>query len=224
MTQFARAASRPGGFTLIEVLVALAIVAIGMAAVLSTLTSSADTLSYLRDKTFAQWVALNQVANVRLTGSAPAVGDTTGDTDFAGRTWHWKQEVVASEVPGVERIDVMVRPADVKAADEDKGWYTTVSGIFGGAVGVANGYLPDWGSQTLNGTLPANGQGTQGTSSTLGVSSQDSSTLDSLDQQSSQGLQSPGSQQNQPSQLGQPSQLNQPGQPPQTSLDPANPQ
>ena len=43
-----------GGFTLIEVLVALAIVAIGMAAVMGALSSSANTLSYLRDKTLAQ--------------------------------------------------------------------------------------------------------------------------------------------------------------------------
>jgi general secretion pathway protein I len=42
-----------GGFTLIEVLVALAIVAIGMSAVLTALASSADTVNYLRDKTFA---------------------------------------------------------------------------------------------------------------------------------------------------------------------------
>jgi len=52
------------GFTLIEVLVALAIVTVGMAAVLGTLSSSADTVVYLRDKTFANWVALNQIAQV----------------------------------------------------------------------------------------------------------------------------------------------------------------
>ena len=42
-----------GGFTLIEVLVALAIVAIGMAALMTALTSSASTTSYMRDKTLA---------------------------------------------------------------------------------------------------------------------------------------------------------------------------
>ena len=60
------------GFTLIEVLVALAIVAIGMSAVLSALSSSADTVSYLRDKTFAQWVALNKIATLRISGQQPA--------------------------------------------------------------------------------------------------------------------------------------------------------
>ena len=141
------------GFTLIEVLVALAIVAIGMAAVMGALTSSANTISYLRDKTFAQWVALNQIANLRLSGQQPPPGNSNGDTDFAGRSWHWRQEVVATQVPGAERIDVSVRPADVKAGD-DNGWFTTVSGVWGDALGTPNGYQPDWGTQTSSG-LPA---------------------------------------------------------------------
>jgi general secretion pathway protein I len=145
--------ARRGGFTLIEVLVALAIVAIGMAAVMGALTSSANMISYLRDKTLAQWVALNQIANLRLSGQQPPTGSSTGDTDFAGRSWHWRQEVVATEVPGVERIDISVRPADVKAGD-DNGWFTTVSGIWGDAVGTPNGFQPDWGTQTVGG-LPA---------------------------------------------------------------------
>ncbi len=166
---------RGRGFTLIEVLVALAIVAVGMAAVMGALTSSAGTVSYLRDKTFAQWVALNQIANIRLSGQQPPVGNSDGDADFAGRTWHWHQEVVTTQVPGVERIDVSVRPADSRAGAEDKNWLTTVSGISGDAVGTPNGFQPDWGSQSPIGpgagqnpsptpspprTLPSNPRGT----------------------------------------------------------------
>ena len=136
------------GFTLIEVLVALAIVAVGMAAVMTALSSSAGTVFYLRDKTFAQWVALNQIANLRVSGQIPAVGDSEGDIDYAGRKWHWRQEVVASEVPGVERIDMRVRPADVKG-DANSGWYTTASGIYGDAVAGPVAGSPDWGSQGL---------------------------------------------------------------------------
>jgi general secretion pathway protein I len=149
--------SRRRGFTLIEVLVALAIVAIGMAAVLGALTSSANTSVYLRDKTFAQWVALNQIALLRLSGQMTPSGNSDGDTDFAGRKWHWRREVTATQVPGVVRIDVKVRPAEIKG-DDDNGWFTTVSGIQGDAVGVPNGYLPDWGAQTLPGLSPASGQ------------------------------------------------------------------
>jgi general secretion pathway protein I len=148
---------RARGFTLIEVLVALAIVAIGMAAVLGALSSSADTLSYLRDKTFAQWVALNHIATLRLSGQQTPVSDSSGDVDFAGRSWHWRREVVATEVPGVVRIDVSVRSAQVKAGD-DEAWLTTVSGVQGDAVGAANGYQPDWGTQTLTGGQPGSGR------------------------------------------------------------------
>lgn len=151
------------GFTLIEVLVALAIVAIGMAAVLGALTSSANTVSYLRDKTFAQWVALNQIATLRLSGQVTPTGNSDGDTEFAGRNWHWRREVTATQVPGVVRIDVKVRPAEMKA-DEDKGWFTTVSGIQGDAVGVPNMVVPDWGAQVLPGFQGATsgGLGAQG--------------------------------------------------------------
>jgi general secretion pathway protein I len=144
------------GFTLIEVLVALAIVTVGMAAVLGTLSSSADTAVYMRDKTFATWVALNQIATVRLSGQTPVAGKSDGDVDFAGRKWHWHQEVNATQLPGMARIDVSVRPADVKSSSDDTGWFSTMSGIYGDAVGQPRGDLPDWGSQLL---MPQNTPG-----------------------------------------------------------------
>jgi general secretion pathway protein I len=163
---------RARGFTLIEVLVALAIVVIGMAAVMGALSSSAATLSYLRDKTFAQWVALNRIATLRLAGQQPPTGKSDGDTDFAGRSWHWRQEVVTTQVPGVERIDVKVRPADLKPEDEDSGWFTTISGIWGDAVGVPNGYQPDWGAQMPPGTAPPGTAGGNGIGGATGAPAQ----------------------------------------------------
>jgi general secretion pathway protein I len=158
---------RHRGFTLIEVLVALAIVTIGMAAVLGALTSSANTTAYMRDKTFAQWVALNQIVLLRLSGQMTPTGNSDGTTDFAGRSWRWRREVTALQVPGLVRIDVKVRPAEIKG-DDDHGWFTTVSGIQGDAVGVPNGYLPDWGAQTLPGLSPTGQNGRLGAPGTIG--------------------------------------------------------
>jgi general secretion pathway protein I len=160
------ASSRGRGFTLIEVLVALAIVAIGMAAVLGALTSSASTVMYMRDKTLANWVALNHIAEQRLQPQMPQLGNSDGDVDFAGQKWHWRQETVNTAVKGMIRMDVMVRPADIKA-DDDKGWYVTLSGIMGDAVSQPRGDMPMWGSGTTGPNPgmggPNNGQNPNGT-------------------------------------------------------------
>jgi type II secretion system protein I len=99
------------GFTLLEVLVALVIVAFGMGAVLAALSSSADNIVALRDRTMAEWVAMNQIADARLSLNAPQTGFSEGDVrSFGGSDWHWRQDVVAVEmVPGLLEIAVRVR-------------------------------------------------------------------------------------------------------------------
>jgi len=124
------------GFTLIEVLVALVIVAVGMSVLMSTLSSSAKSVVYMQEKTFAEWAALNKIALLRVSlqqGQLPPQTSTNGDMDYAGRSWHWRQDVVASQVPGINRIDVKVRPKEVKGGDDDS-WYVTVSGLAGNAM------------------------------------------------------------------------------------------
>jgi general secretion pathway protein I len=153
------------GFTLIEVLVALVIVAVGMSVLMGALTSSAKTVIYMQDKTFSEWVALNQIATVRLglqQGQIPPVGTTNGDIDFANRSWHWRQDVVASQVPGINRIDVKVRPKEVKGGDDDS-WYVTVSGLTGNAMGApgTTAVLLSWDPDLMPGQ-PAGGGGTAG--------------------------------------------------------------
>jgi general secretion pathway protein I len=123
----------PRGFTLIEVLIALVIVALGMSALLETLGSAADTSTWLRDKTFAQWIGLNQLETQRLSGTLPSTGTTNGELDFAGRHWRWSQVVSDLGMPGIFLIDVKVEPADTSSVDE-KGWITTVTGAMGDAV------------------------------------------------------------------------------------------
>ena len=146
------------GFTLIEVLVALVIVALGMSAVLSALTSAADNTGRLREKSFAEWVGLNQLANARLAAAQPSRGKSEGDVDFAGGRWHWVQQVTKIEIPGVQRIEIQVRrlpgaakeesgekaAASASAGDNvpDKGppdWLATVTGFRGDQIGSPQG-------------------------------------------------------------------------------------
>lgn len=151
------------GFTLIEVLVALAIVAIGMAAVLQSISSSADAAVYLRDKTLAEWIALNQLAQTRLNAQPPAIGNTDGELDYGGRHWRWRQQISDGGFPGILRIDVSVQQADTPKG-EDAPWIASVSGAFGNALAaprlmsVYNEYVP----------LPENGQGSSSSSSAGG--------------------------------------------------------
>ncbi|MEP7247890.1 MAG: type II secretion system minor pseudopilin GspI [Gammaproteobacteria bacterium] len=130
-------ARREAGFTLIEVLVALAIVTIGMGALLGTLSSSADSTSYMRDKTFAEWVALNRLEEVRLALQRPKKGKSDGEAELAGRKWKWAQEVLETEVKGILRVDVSARPLDAPGAKDS--YYTTVSGIIGDALALPRG-------------------------------------------------------------------------------------
>ena len=121
------------GFTLIEVLVALVIVALGMSALLETLGSAADTATWLREKTFAQWIGFNQLETVRLSGTLPSNGTTDGELDYAGSHWRWRQLVSGLGFPGLFLIEVKVEPADTATVDE-KGWMATVTGAIGDAV------------------------------------------------------------------------------------------
>jgi general secretion pathway protein I len=119
--------SRTRAFTLIEVLVALAIASIGLAAALAVVTNSARNVNYLRDKTLASWIAINRITTVHLGMQMPSVDKTDGDLDFANDKWKWVQTVTQTEVPGMRRIDVAVR----RAGDPDDAPIATVSGFVG---------------------------------------------------------------------------------------------
>jgi len=154
------------GFTLIEVLVALAIVTFGMAALLGTLSSAAGTTAYLQDKTLAEWIALNQVATVRLQKQAPSKGDSEGEVDYAGRKWKWSQTVADMQmIPGVLRIDVKVRPSEV-VASQDNAWFASVSGVVGDAVGAPKGDQPSWSTVLAPAAPGTAGAGAQATPQT----------------------------------------------------------
>lgn len=145
--------SRPRGFTLIEVLVALVIVAFGMGAVLTALTSAAENTLRLRDRTFAEWVGFNQLATTRLQQVAPTTGKSESKqaVDFGGSRWYWQQTVENTDVPGVTRITIQVRRyaqepaaqgASDKAAADSASWLGTVVGFRGTAISSPQSVLP----------------------------------------------------------------------------------
>jgi general secretion pathway protein I len=148
----ARRPPRHGGFTLVEVLVALVIVAFGMGAVLTALTSAADNATRMREKTFAEWVGLNQLSTARLQATLPATASTEGDVDFGGTRWHWQQTVETMDIPGIVRLIIRVRHSDSSAAQpgapktaaDTASWVATVIGFRGDAVQSPLDLFSDW--------------------------------------------------------------------------------
>ena len=90
---------RNSGFTLIEILVALAILAIAMAALTQASGSNTANASYLRDRALGMWIAENQLVDMQISEEWPRIGSKTGSTEMAGHRWHWKTlvEKVADE-------------------------------------------------------------------------------------------------------------------------------
>ena len=101
---------RRRGFTLLEILVALAVIAIALAAIVGETVQRLGNAARLTDRTLAHWVAMNQVTTQQLSTSWPAVGVTTGSVELANREWFWSLKISATEDADVRRIDVEVRP------------------------------------------------------------------------------------------------------------------
>jgi general secretion pathway protein I len=140
------------GFTLVEVLVALLIVALGMGAALKALSSAAENTIQMRERTLAAWVGFNQLATERLKAGSSVAGTQEHDVEFAGSRWHWLQTIEDMQLPGVKRITIQIRRADDDRASGSgkpgepggKYWLATVVGFRGDALQFPQSGLPGW--------------------------------------------------------------------------------
>lgn len=96
------------GFTLIEILVALAVLAISLSALVKTVGETMSNASYLRDKSLAHWVAMNEVVRLRLAATWPALGVYRGTANMADRSWQWRAEVQVSADDDVHKVQLRV--------------------------------------------------------------------------------------------------------------------
>jgi general secretion pathway protein I len=101
-------ATRSVGFTLVEILVALAIIAVALTAGLRALAQSTDGAAALRDRTLALWVAQNRIALATLESPSPAPGRRQGTATQAGSVFAFTETISATPNPAFHKIEVVV--------------------------------------------------------------------------------------------------------------------
>jgi general secretion pathway protein I len=103
---------RGSGFSLIEVLVALVILAVGLLAASRAAVVATTDQSALRDRTLARWVAHNRVAEVRLQPAMASPSSNTQTIEQAGISFIATTTVTATPSPIFTRVDVRVVRSD----------------------------------------------------------------------------------------------------------------
>ena len=112
------------GFTLIEILVAMTIIAIGVSALVASAAASTSRADYLREREFGRWAASNELAELQSVPAWPDVGTTNKEVEMGQFIWYVRTitQPVADE--DLRRVDVQVR------LDEDADNYIyTVAGF-----------------------------------------------------------------------------------------------
>lgn len=114
------------GFTLIEILVAMTIIAVGCGALVASAAASTWRADYLREREFGRWVASNALTELQSVPAWPANGTTNKEVDMGNTTWYVRTRTQAVGDPDLRRVDVEVR------LDKDADNYTyTVTGMVG---------------------------------------------------------------------------------------------
>ena len=116
---------RAAGFTLLEVMVALAIAALSLTAVTAAMSQMVDAANSMRERTYASWIAQNKITELRLSNIVPEVSEDSGEVEYAGLEWTWRSTISETGVESLYRVDVAVSFADSEAV------IRTVTGFIG---------------------------------------------------------------------------------------------
>lgn len=96
------------GFTLIEILVALAVIAVALASGMRAVAQSTDSATLLKQRTLALWVAQNRLAEAQLAPGGPAEGTREGEATQAGSRFRWQENVSRTPNASFRKIELSV--------------------------------------------------------------------------------------------------------------------
>ena len=114
---------RSAGFTLLEILAALAIAVVGISAVVQTMGGAVDILQTSEDRTLGSWVAGNHLSELKLSRQWPGARTRDVSVDLGGRRWFIREEISTTSDPELLRVDLDVY--------SDKDQELLVSTVFG---------------------------------------------------------------------------------------------
>lgn len=114
------------GFTLIEVLVAMTILAVGVTALVSASGASAYRADFLRNREYARWVAANQLTEIQVVPAWPELGTRNTEVEMGGRTWYVRTRTQRVDDPDLRRVDV-----EARLDEESDSYIYSVAGFVG---------------------------------------------------------------------------------------------
>lgn len=117
------------GFTLIEMLVALAVMSLGLVALLNVTGENVRAAGQIRESVVGEILAENHLVEAMLAGEDLEMGSKTGEDDMASRHWLWERTVSPTSNANMLRIEVSVRPADAGKDGRKAATLTAFKGV-----------------------------------------------------------------------------------------------
>ena len=129
---------------------ALVVVALGLTALMVAVNGTARTSGFLRDKSLAQWIALNRLSEVRLNVTKFGQNTDTGELDFGNRKWHYDTRYFDTSIASMKRVVVRVYLGDAKTKGNP---LAQAVGFLGSSVATPGSTTVDWTAGIVTATV-----------------------------------------------------------------------
>ena len=118
--------NKSSGFTLIEVMIALAIFAVAVASLSTAMQGNIRNADYLKEKTIANWIANNRLVEIQAEGTYPPLQDKKDKIEYAGSEWVVNTKVLKAQTKlPIRIIDVSVG----RESDGEPNYFTTITAL-----------------------------------------------------------------------------------------------